>query len=183
MHENLVHPEDAFLLVIDVQERYRTVLEDWDGVAARVRILIQGARLLELPIAYTEQYPKGLGSTGPEILETLEDAPRFEKRTISARGAPALSAYLEQLGRREGIVCGLETHACINQTVHSLLANGYRVHLPFDALASRHAVDHEQGYRKMLASGAIGGSVETILLECLRSADHPAFKPVQELLK
>ena len=183
MHPNLVHPEDAFLLVIDVQERYRTALEDWDGVASRVRTLIQGAHLVELPIVYTEQYPKGLGSTGPEILEVLANATRFEKRTISALGAPDLSTHLEQLGRREAIVCGLETHACINQTVHALLANGFRVHLPFDALASRHALDHEQGYRKMLASGAIGSSVETILLECLQSADHPAFKPVQELLK
>lgn len=183
MHENTVHPEDAFLLVIDVQERYRSVLDDWDGVASRVRILIQGAQLLDIPIAYTEQYPKGLGPTGPEILETLQDAPRFEKRSISAVGDPKISAYLEELGRREAIVCGLETHACINQTVHSLLASGYRVHLPYDAVASRHTLDHELGFRKMVASGAIGSSVETVLLECLGSADHPAFKPVQELLK
>ena len=132
---------------------------------------------------YTEQYPKGLGPTGAEILQRLDYAPRFEKRSVSALGAPDLAAHLEDLARREVIMCGLETHGCINQPVLDLLDSGYRVHLPVDAVASLHRLDHEQGYRKMLASGAIPSSVETVLLECVRSADHPAFKPVQELLK
>jgi len=183
MHPNLVDPDHAFVLAIDVQEAYRKVLFEWERTLERVRVLLRGARLLGLPVFYTEQHPKGLGATAPELREALEGAPRFEKRTLSALGAPGLLDALAPLGRRHAIVCGLETHACINQTAHDLLARGYTVHLPADALSSRRAFEHEQAYAKLVRSGALAGSVEQILLECLQSADHPAFRAVQALLK
>lgn len=183
MHPNLVDPERAFLLVIDVQEAYRKALWEWDRTVERVAVLARAARLLDLPVLYTEQYPRGLGSTAPEVLEALGDAPRFEKRSLSALGAPGLPEHLLGLGRRQAVVCGIETHACVNQTTHDLLHWGFAVHLPADAVSSRRPLEHEQGYAKLMDSGAIGGSVEGIVLECLRSADHPAFKSVQALLK
>jgi nicotinamidase-related amidase len=183
MHPNVVDPEHAVLLVIDLQEAYRKVLHEWERTLARTRVLVRGARALGIPALYTEQYPKGLGATVPEMRDVLEGLPRFEKRTLSALGAPGLAEHLESLGRRQAIVCGIETCACINLTVHELLGLGYRVHLPLDALSARRPFEHEQAYAKLLASGALGGSVEQILLECLRSADHPAWKTVQPLLK
>jgi nicotinamidase-related amidase len=169
--------------VVDLQDAFRKGLHEWDRTLARTRVLIRAAHLLELPVLYTEQYPKGLGATVPEVREVLGDAQRFEKRTLSALGAPGFAEALAGLGRRQAIVAGIETHACINQTVHDLLDGGIGVHLAEDAISARRAFEHAAGLAKMLASGAVGGSVESLLFECLRSADHPAFKPVQALLK
>jgi nicotinamidase-related amidase len=183
MHPNLVDGAQAFVLAVDLQESYRKALFEWERTVERARVLLSAARILELPILYTEQHPKGLGPTASELSVALEGAARFEKRTLSALGAPGLADALSALGRRQAIVCGIETHACINQTAHDLLARGYTVHLPADALSSRRPFEHEQAYAKLVRAGALATSVEQVLLECLRSADHPAFKPVQALLK
>ncbi len=183
MHLNTIDATQAFVLAIDLQEAYRKALFEWERTIERVRVLLAGARLLELPVFFTEQHPKGLGGTVPELARALEGATRFEKRTLSALGAPGLQGAITALGRRHAIVCGIETHACINQTAHDLLARGYTVHLPVDALSSRRPLEHEQAYAKLVSSGAQPGSVEQVLLECLRGADHPAFRSVQALLK
>ncbi len=183
MHANIVDPEQAYLLVVDLQETYRGKLFEWERTIERACVLIRAAQLLELPVLYTEQYPQGLGHTAPEVQEALGDAPGFEKRSISALGAAGLLQHTAALDRSQAIVCGIETHACINQTVHDLLGRGTTVHLACDALSSRHEREHSLALDKLLRSGAIGGSVEGIVLECLRSADHPKFKSVQALLK
>jgi len=184
MHPRLLDPAHACLVVVDLQEAYRKRLHEWERTVARTCVLIRGARLLELPVLYTEQYPEGLGETVPEVREALgHGGLRFEKRTLSALGAPGFAEALDRLGPTQVIVAGIETHACISQTVHDLLARHRRVHLPEDALSSRRPFEHAAGLAKLLASGAIGGSVESVLLECLRGADHPAFKSVQALLK
>lgn len=183
MHPHMLRQEQAFLLVIDLQEGYRKALWEWQRTLERACVLIRGARLLDLPILYTEQYPKGLGPTASEVQEVLGSARRFEKRSLSALGAPGLPEHLAGLRRRHAIVCGIETHACINHTVHDLLEQRFTVHLPVDALSSRRPLEHEQGRAKLLRAGALASSVEQVLLECLRSADHPAFRAVQALLK
>ena len=183
MHPNVIDPEQVFLLVVDLQEGYRKALHEWERTIARACVLIRGARVLDLPVLYTEQYPKGVGHTAPEVLDALGDAERFEKMSLSALGAPGLPDAIQQLGRRDAIVCGIETHACINHTAHDLLGRGYSVHLPADALSSRRPLEHEIGYAKLIRSGAIGGSVESILLECVRSAEHPKFKSVHALIR
>ena len=183
MHEKVVDPEQAYVLVVDLQETYRTKLFEWERTVERTCVLIRAAHMLELPIVYTEQYPKGLGSTTPEVLDALGDVPGFEKRTMSALGAAGLLEYVATLERSQAIVVGIETQACINQTVHDRLGRGTSVHLAVDAVSSRHEREHILALDKLLRSGAIGSSVEGILLECLRSADHPSFKSVQALLK
>jgi nicotinamidase-related amidase len=183
MHPHVVDPQQVFLMVIDLQEAYREALYEWERTVSRSIVMIRAAKLLDIPVVSTEQYPQGLGSTAPEVSQALGDAPRFEKRSISALGAPGLSEHILSLARRQVIVVGIETHACINQTTHDLVDWGFTVHLPADALSSRRPLEHEHGYAKLLHSGAIGGSVEGIVLECLRSADHPQFKAVQALLK
>ena len=183
MHARILDRSQAFLLVVDLQETYRDKLHEWQRTSTRAAILVRAAHLLELPVLCTEQYPKGLGRTAPEIREALGDAEVYEKTAFSALGAPHVSERVLGLGRRHAIVCGIETHACINQTAHDLLASGFQVHLPEDALSSRHPSDHRAGLAKMLASGAIGGSVESVLLECMRGSTHPAFHAVQALLK
>jgi nicotinamidase-related amidase len=183
VHPNLVDPQRAFVLLIDVQEGYRKALHEWERTVSRIGVLLRGARFLDLPVIYTEQYPKGLGSTAAELTEFLGDAPRFEKQSLSALGAPGLMEHVLGLRRPQAVVCGAETHACVNNTVHELVASEFSVHLPVDALSSRRPFEHEQGLQKMLRAGALPSSVEQLLFECLRTADHPAFKSVQSLLK
>jgi nicotinamidase-related amidase len=183
MHPRVVDAAQAFLLVVDVQEAFRDRIQEWKRVVARCEVLIRGAQRLGLPVVCTEQYPRGLGATVAELKPALGSAPVFEKRSFSALGAAGVPELLRQLGRRHAIVCGIETHACINHTVHDLLAWGLRVHVPADAVSAQKTWDHEAGYQKVIGSGAIPGSVESILLECMRGADHPAFRDVQGLLK
>ncbi|MFQ5512825.1 MAG: isochorismatase family protein [Myxococcota bacterium] len=183
MHPKIIDPEQAFLVLVDVQEGYRKALHAWERVIERCAVLVRGFRTLELPVFYTEQYPKGLGPTAYELHELLEGVPRFEKLDLSALGAPGLLDALEPLGRKVAVVCGIETHACINHTAHDLLARGYDVHIPVDAVSSRRLIEHEIGYAKLLRSGVVGASVESALLECVRSAAHPRFKAIHALLK
>jgi len=183
MHLNTIDPARAFLLVVDLQQTYADKLFEWDRTIERASILIRAARELDLPVVFTEQYPKGLGPTTPRVLDALGEAPRFEKRSLSCWGAAGLPAHVERLDRDHAIVCGIETHACISQTTHDLLDRGYRVHLPEDALSSRKRHDHELGYQKMLGSGAIPASVESVVLEWLQTAEHPKFRSVQALIK
>jgi len=183
MRDRLLLATQAVLIVVDLQETYRDKLHEWTRTAARAAVLIRGARLLGIPTFCTEQYPKGLGPTAPEIRSALEDAPILEKLSFSALGAPGLTELIRAQGRPQAIVCGIETHVCINHTVHDLIELGFHVHLPVDALSSRHVTDHEIGLRKMLGSGAIPASTESALLECMRGAEHPKFRAVQALLK
>jgi len=183
MHPNVIDAAQALLLVVDLQQSYAAALHEWDRTVERACVLIRAARELELPVLFTEQYPSGLGPTTPPVLEALGDAARFEKRTLSCWGAPGLAENLTRLGRRHAILCGIETHACISQTAHDLLERGFAVHLPHDALGSRRPREHELGYQKLLISGALPASVESVALECLRSADHPKFRAVQALIK
>lgn len=172
------------LVVIDVQEAYRGKTVDHDRMVERVCRLIRAARILDVPILVTEQYPKGIGHTQPEVLECLpEGQPVFEKMTMSCCGAARFATALAELGRRQLVVCGIEAHACVNQTVHDLLARGYDVHLPGDAVSARFESDRDVAWQKMIGSGAVPASTEMVVLEWIRSAEHPRFKDIHRLIK
>jgi nicotinamidase-related amidase len=172
------------VVVIDVQEAYRTVLHEYERVARAVAILVQGVTALGVPVLATEQYPKGLGRTVPEVAEHLpRDTTPIEKLSLSCCGAPLFVSTLARMRRRQVILAGIETHACVNQTAHDLIAAGYAVHLPRDTTSSRHATDEAIGWEKMLGAGVVPATVESALLELVRTAESPAFKAVQRLIR
>lgn len=183
-HPRLLDREAAVLVIIDVQEAYRPVLHEYDRVARATALLAQGATALGVPILVTEQYPKGIGHTAAEIAEHLPRglAP-IEKMTMSCCGTPRFVSALAALHRHQVILAGAETHACVNQTAHDLLAAGYAVHLVRDATSSRRAADAAIGWEKMLAAGVIPATVESALLELVRTADIPEFKTIQRLIR
>jgi len=168
--------ERTALLVVDVQEAFRRY-HCFSRVAAGAAKLLAGARLLGLPRIVTEQYPRGLGSTVPEV-GLVEERP-LAKRVFSAARAEGFSLG----GRDQVLVCGLETHVCVAQTVLDLLGEGVEVHLVVDAVGSRHRLDHLVGLRRLTAAGAVATTVEAVLFELLGGADHPDFKAVQGLVK
>jgi nicotinamidase-related amidase len=171
----------AALAVIDVQEAFRPAVLDFERVAANVSVLIQGARILGLPLLVTEQYPKGLGHTAPEVAEHLDGVEPIPKLCFSAFDADGFPAALA--GRDQVLLCGIEAHVCVNQTAEDLLATGREVHVVQDAVSSRTPQNRDLGLHKMERSGAVLTSVETALFELLRQAGTPEFKEIQGLVK
>lgn len=172
------------LVVIDVQESYRGLTVDHGGMQRGVETLLRAAAVFGIPVIATEQYPKGLGHLVPEVLGLLPaGTPVIEKMTMSCCGAGAFVQALRATGRSQVVVCGIEAHACVNQTVHELLDGGYQVHLPADAISSRFDRDFRIAMEKMLASGAVPATVEMICLEWVRSAEAPEFKQIHRLIK
>lgn len=172
---SLLARDRAALVVIDVQEAFRAY-SSFAPVAESCAKLLAGARILGLPVVVSEQYPKGLGHTAPEV--GLEGERPIEKTVFSAARAEGF----DLAGREQAIVCGIETHVCVSQTVHDLLARGIEVHVPADAVGSRHELDYERGLERLERAGAVVSSVEAALFELLERAGTPEFKAVQKLI-
>ena len=171
------------LLVVDVQERFRPVIDGWAALVAHVDALIRGCRALDVPVIVTEQYPQGLGATIPELAEGLVGVTPIEKRAFSSLGVPATIAQLDQLGRDQVVVCGIEAHVCVQQSVADILRTGRQAHVAIDAIASRTAASREIGVRRMRAAGMVPSGVELALFEMLETAEHPAFKAISTLVR
>ena len=183
-HPQLLDRRRALLVVIDLQEAYRPILRGWDGVVNRAALLVRGAGLLGIPVLVTEQYPRGLGRTAPEVATALPSGVRsIEKMSMSCYGAEAFRQALAGAGCSQVLVAGIETHACVNQTVHDLLAAGYEVHLAVDATSSRRTGEAAIACERMQKVGALPTSTEQALLELVRTADASEFKALQRLLK
>ena len=182
--ERILDRDDSVLLVIDLQESYRGKLHREDGVIAASRRMIEAAGILSIPVLVTEQYPKGLGRTRAEIAEKIPaGSAHFEKTAFSALGAPGLPECLAELARPQIVVIGIETHVCVNQTIHDLLVRRFQVHAVRDAITARFAAEDDIGFAKLVGSGAVPTSTEGALFEWLRDAKAPEFKAIHGLVK
>jgi nicotinamidase-related amidase len=182
-HPHVLDRNRSVLLMIDLQEAYRGKLANEPRVIATAVKLLDAAGLLRIPVVVTEQYPKGLGPTRDELVSHLPaNARRFEKTTFSGLGAPGLREHLRELGREQIVVAGIETHVCVSQTVHDLLASGLQPHLVRDAMSARFALEDETGFAKMLASGAVHACLEGALFEWLGDARAEEFKAAHRLV-
>ena len=174
-----LQPDRATLVVVDVQEGFRKAVPDFERIAKATATLIEGAEAIGIPIVITEQYPKGLGETAPEVAERLpEGTEPIEKVCFSAAEAEGFDLG----GRDQALVCGVETHVCVNQTVLDLLDAGTEVQVAEDAVGSRTEENKLVGLRKMERAGAVLTSVETALFELLGRAGTDEFKRVQRLI-
>jgi nicotinamidase-related amidase len=183
-HPKLLAREGTVLVVIDVQEAYRSVLFEYERVAAAVTRLVQGATALGVPVLVTEQYPKGVGHTVAEVASHLPAGTvPIQKMSMSCCGAAEFMTALGDLRRHQVLIAGIETHACVNQTAHDLLAADYQVHVVHDATSSRRPEDYAIGWEKIRAAGAVPATVESALLELLRTAEAPEFKAVQRIIR
>jgi nicotinamidase-related amidase len=171
--------ERTALVVVDIQEAFRKAVPSFDAVAESAATLVQGAEAMGIPIVVTEQYPKGLGHTVPEVAEHLPEGLKpIEKVRFSAAEAEGFDLN----GRDQALVCGIETHVCVNQTVLDLLDRGVEVEVVGDAVGSRTDENRELGLHKVEDAGAVLTSVETALFELLGGSDAAEFKQVQALV-
>jgi nicotinamidase-related amidase len=174
-------PGDTLLLVVDVQERLAPAIAGHKRVEWNIRRLIDGAKALGLPVLATEQYPKGLGPTVPELAGRLGPIPA--KLTFSCCGCPETLRQLERRGVHKILVCGIEAHVCVQQTVLDLLSHGWRVYVAADAVGSRRAIDYRVALRRMDSAGATLTTTEAALFEWCEAAGTPEFREISRLAK
>ncbi|HID22318.1 MAG TPA: hydrolase [Planctomycetaceae bacterium] len=168
--------------MVDVQERLLTHIPVADSLVANCRKLIQAAQILGVPISATEQYPKGLGRTAPALGELLGELP--EKLRFSCAETLAWPPAAEAPdGRHKVVVAGIESHVCVLQTALDLMAIGYRVYVPADAVASRKKFDWKMALERLRLSGAVVTSTESVLFEWCEVAGTPEFKQISALVK
>lgn len=176
--------EHSALAVIDMQEAFRPVIPDFGEVAGRIAKAVQGARLLEVPVIVTEQYPRGLKHTAEEIQPHLSgEFNVIEKMCFSSCGADSFQSQIISRNIKQVIVCGIEAHICVAQTVLALLSQGMEVHLLVDCITSRRPESKTVALARLTQAGAVQSNLEMALFEMMRTADSPQFKAVQSLIK
>ena len=181
-HETLLNPKHSALLIIDVQERFVPVISDVDLLEKNILTLIRGCRLFDIPIFYTEQYPKGLGKTIPTIRSLLDDVSPVEKLRFSA----CVESLLETLITRDVkqlVIVGIETHVCILQTALDFTNQGYQVHVVQDAVGSRDVENKRNAIARMRQEGVIITCTESVLFEMAETAKSPVFREISNLVK
>lgn len=180
---NMLDKNESLLLLIDVQERLVAAL-DKDVVVKRVAVLTEAAKIMEIPVLVTEQYPKGLGATVSAVKSRFPaDTKIVEKIAFSALKEKGFLDILKSYGKKQIVLCGIETHVCVHQTCADLISEGFDVYVAKDACASRGKYEFKQGIERMQENGAKVTCVEIVLFEWLRTAQNPCFREVQALIK
>ena len=178
----MLEKETTGLIVIDIQGKLARIVDDSEGMISQCEKLIQGCQGLGLPVLWLEQNPQRLGSTVEE-LRTLQTQPVFEKFTFDGCKDAQFAQALAQSGIQHWLVCGIETHICVYQTVQSLIALGYQAHVVSDCVSSRSKESKALALNKMTQLGAKTTNVEMCLYEILQDCRAPEFKSILQLIK
>lgn len=175
--------EDMVLLIIDIQERLVPVMKYQEQVINNTLTLLETSKNMDIPVMITEQYPRGLGPTVPQIKDGIGDSTEvFEKINFSGY-TEEVKLALEEKGRKKVVVTGMETHVCVFQTVRDLIDNGYEVFIARDAVASRTKENFINSLELMKSMGGIITNTESIVFDLLKKAGTPEFKVISKLIK
>jgi nicotinamidase-related amidase len=179
----VLNADSTVLVLIDFQERLFPVMHEKEKLLRNVLKLIQGAKVLEIPLVLTEQYPRGLGATLPEIKELLPDIEPIEKVCFNCCDEEAFGRALEALERKQVLVAGIETHICVYQTAVALLRSGYEVQVVADCVSSRDPENKRASLFKMGTAGVGITTVEMALFELLKVARGDKFKRINDIVR
>jgi nicotinamidase-related amidase len=174
--------DSTYLLIVDVQEKLFPKIREAQRLLSNIHFLLDACKLLEVPATATEQYPRGLGPTLPELAAKLP-SPLSDKVAFSCCAVDSMLEQFRGSGRTTVLVSGIETHVCVMQTVLDLLALGFRVFVAVDAVGSRYATDHETALRRMEQAGAVLCSAEMAVFELTGRAGTPKFKQISQLVQ
>ncbi|HJX09448.1 MAG TPA: hydrolase [Candidatus Binatia bacterium] len=174
---------NSCLVVVDVQGKLAQLIHNKDSLFKNIRILIQAARILEIPILWCQQCPDALGPTVPDIAQLLTDSEPINKAAFSCCGDDQFNNSLNDLARDQVLLCGIETHVCIYQTALDLLRKGFEVSVIADAVSSRTLENKQIALKQVAAENASITSTEMALFELLRTAEHPKFRQIAKLIK
>ena len=180
---NTLSAENSLVLIIDIQDRLVAALNK-DVVVENAVKTVSAAKYLNIPVLLTEQYPKGLGHTVQKLTDALpEGSEVVEKTYFNALLENGMLDNIKSYGRKQRVICGIETHICVHQTASALVEAGFDVYVIKDACASRNKYEFKQGIDAMVANGVKVSCVEIALFEWLKGAKNPKFKEVQALIK
>ena len=177
--------EQCALIVVDIQEKLLPPIFQNEQLVRNSKLLIRAAGVLKMPSLVSTQYSKGLGPTVPEIASLLPGTGAIDKDRFSCFGSDAFCTLLKRLpgNRNTLLLCGMESHICVAQTVLAALREGYLVHVASDAVGSRTEWNWKIGLERMRAAGAVISSTEMMIYELMRSSSSPAFKEMLPHLK
>lgn len=177
--------QQPVLVIVDVQERLFNAMdaERRDEMIRNIKILGAAARRLALPVVVTEQYPRGLGRTLPELRALLDDVTPIEKTAFSCCAADGFTDRLKALGAEPVILAGIEAHVCVLLTALDLLRQDFRVSVVADAVCSRTPAKSELGLAQARQAGAVVTATETVVFQLLGRADTDAFREISKLLR
>jgi len=179
----MLNPLSSVLILIDMQTKLTHVMHDNAMLYKNVQIMVQGCRILDIPILWLEQYPKGLGSTIHEVARHLAGLSPIEKTSFSSLRNPVVLERFEEIGRSQVLLTGIETHVCIYQTAMDLISRGIETHVVADAVSSRTENNKHIGLAKINHAGGFVTSTETALFELLGEATGERFKRILQLVK
>ena len=166
---------NSVLLVVDIQARLAPVISDIEQILTRNEALLSACEKLEIPVVFTEQYPKGVGHTVPRLRDLSASASVYEKIHFDAAAEPEFLEMIKAIGRQEIVVTGTEAHVCVMQTALGLRCQNYAVRLCADATGSRTRIDKEIALQRMASEGLSLVTTEMVLFEWLRRAATDEF--------
>ncbi len=176
--------ENCVLLIIDMQEKLLKAQNNKEKIQKNTIILAKAAKILEITVIVSEQYPQGLGETIREIKNNLPENTRFyEKKSFSCCANTEFVDLIKKANKKQIIICGIESHICIHQTVSDLLSMGYEVYLVKDAISSRKEYEYSIGIERMIFGGAIPSCTEMVLFELIKCSSNENFRQIQGLIK
>lgn len=182
-NEIILKREKTALILIDIQEKILDVMQHKEQVINNSLKLIKGFKVLNMPIFFTEQYPKGLGPTAQKLLAELEGLNPIQKMSFSCFGASGFFERLKDNNISQVVIAGIESHVCVQQTVFDLLANEFQVNVAADALSSRNEIDYNFALSRMQSHGAEMTTTESILFELTNTSGTDEFKQISKIIK
>ncbi len=183
-HPHILRRKDTVLVVVDMQEPFLRGIHERERLTQNIQLLVQAAAILGLPVLPTLQYAERMGSVVPEVASLLPTGVEpLDKLTFSCAGSEAFQAALNENGRRQILLCGVETHICVSQTALDLGHQGYQVHVAADAVSARSLEKHKLGMERMRDSAVLPCAAEAAIYELLKAAGTPEFKSILQLVK
>ncbi len=189
-HPHILDRNQAVLVVVDMQEPFLNVMHERERLTANVRLLVEAAVRLHIPIVPTTQYAERMGGVIEEVMQPLCDSASksidkksIDKMCFSCADSEEFSESLAALKRRQVLLCGVETHICVSQTALDLTHQGCQVHVAADAVSSRTLEKHKLGMERMRDSGVLPCAAEAAVYELLRAAGTPEFKAILPFVK
>ncbi len=183
MKPELLSRDGSVLVAVDYQEKLMPHIYGKEAVLKKAELLLFAAQTLEIPVVATEQYPKGLGGTVPEVKAAIPSFAPVEKNCFSCAGEPEFSRRLAALGRKQIVLMGVEVHVCVAQTALELASQGNSVYVVVDASGSRHPTDAHVALRRLESAGVGLVTAEGVVFEWLRRAGTDEFKAISRMVK
>ncbi len=175
--------ENCTALIIDIQEKLFPLMAEKELLLANCKKLIEGLKVLQIPLFVTQQYSKGLGGTIHEIRRLFDSFSFIEKNTFSCMDEAQYLEALERSGKSNILILGIESHVCVLQTAIDLKERGYQPVVVSDCVSSRDPAEKQVALQRFALEGITVSTVESILFELTRTSSAPEFKSISNLVR